>query len=282
MKKWIYKITNNINGKNYIGQSKNPKKRFQQHIYDNKNSTIHNAIKKYGIENFTFSVIEGPIDNYNERERYWIQYYDSYYNGYNNTEGGEEPPIMYGDQSTLALYDENIILRLQLDLINTSIDYNTLAQRYGVSIGYLTQLKIGTARYNAKFIYPLRKQSNISKSTDILKQIALELQNTTKSVEQIAKDYNVDSLTVYRLNLGKQQKAPKEFEYPIRQSGSRISKVILSHIIYDLLDNKLKLKDIEQKYNLSKSTINRINQGKQYKQEHLKYPLRPSNKRVYN
>jgi len=42
------------------------------------------------------------------------------------------------------------------------------------------------------------------------------------------------------------------------------------------------LSDIEKKYHLSKATINRINQGKNYKNKNFSYPLRPSDKRVYN
>ena len=52
---------------------------------------IHRAIKKYGKSNFTVEVIE-EIDsaNLNDRERYWIKYYNSYNNGYNSTKGGQD------------------------------------------------------------------------------------------------------------------------------------------------------------------------------------------------
>ena len=50
---------------------------------------IHKAIAKYGKENFTLEVKEETEgDLLNEREMYWIQYYDSYKNGYNSTIGG--------------------------------------------------------------------------------------------------------------------------------------------------------------------------------------------------
>ena len=83
-----------INNKVYIGQSKNPEHRFVSHCSraknDEDNSPIHAAIKKYGKENFTLEIIEWT-DDYNNRERYWIKYYDSYYNGYNSTLGGDQP-----------------------------------------------------------------------------------------------------------------------------------------------------------------------------------------------
>lgn len=97
MRGFIYKITNTINGKSYIGQIiQNVKERFYQHCATKcskavSNMAIHRAIKKYGKSNFTVEVIE-EIDsaNLNDRERYWIKYYNSYNNGYNSTKGGQD------------------------------------------------------------------------------------------------------------------------------------------------------------------------------------------------
>ena len=51
-------------------------------------------MRKYGIENFTFSVIEEcSQEQLNEREIYWIEYYDTYKNGYNSTLGGYNTPL---------------------------------------------------------------------------------------------------------------------------------------------------------------------------------------------
>lgn len=92
----IYKITNKVNGKVYIGQTIYPKDRFNQHISDSYkkerdsyNSHFHQAIRKYGPENFIYEIIENVNDSeLNERETYWIEYYDSFNNGYNSTLGG--------------------------------------------------------------------------------------------------------------------------------------------------------------------------------------------------
>ena len=97
MRGFIYKITNKINGKSYIGQTiQNVKERFYQHCATKcsqaiLNMVIHKAINKYGKSNFTIEVIEEvESTNLNDRERYWIKYYDSYNNGYNSTEGGQD------------------------------------------------------------------------------------------------------------------------------------------------------------------------------------------------
>lgn len=94
---YIYKITNLINQKSYIGQTVYFNERIKQHQRNsfNPNSIdydvpIHRAIRKYGIENFSYEIIEEVDEKLlNNREIYWISYYDTYFNGYNATLGGE-------------------------------------------------------------------------------------------------------------------------------------------------------------------------------------------------
>lgn len=113
MRGFIYKITNIINGKFYIGQTiQNVKERFYQHCATKcskavSNMAIHRAIKKYGKSNFTVEVIE-EIDsaNLNDRERYWIKYYNSYNNGYNSTKGGQDGIKLFKNLDTESIVRE--------------------------------------------------------------------------------------------------------------------------------------------------------------------------------
>lgn len=85
----IYKTTNTINNKVYIGQSSNIEERWKKHRYANDNFAIHKAIRKYGIENFSFSILEEcPKEILNEREVYWTIFYNSLEEGYNMIPGG--------------------------------------------------------------------------------------------------------------------------------------------------------------------------------------------------
>ena len=86
----IYKIENILNGKIYIGQSIEIERRWQKHLSANDNFLIHKAIKKYGKENFHFSIIEEcDASLLNEKECYWIKFYNSVIpNGYNMIQGG--------------------------------------------------------------------------------------------------------------------------------------------------------------------------------------------------
>lgn len=90
----VYKITNRINGKIYIGQTIGTlADRWARHCAPSSGCTaLHNAICKYGKENFTVEQIDVACtrDELNQKGKYWIRYYDSFApNGYNLSEGGD-------------------------------------------------------------------------------------------------------------------------------------------------------------------------------------------------
>lgn len=89
---WIYKITNIQNNKVYIGQTIRPiDQRFKRHLNDALNNILDThfarAIRKYGRDNFIIEEIDSALtqDELNEKEKYWIQYYNSVKEGYNET-----------------------------------------------------------------------------------------------------------------------------------------------------------------------------------------------------
>lgn len=105
----IYKYTNRLNGNVYIGQSDNIEKRYTQHLYDvthpeRKGTGIDIAMRADGIENFDFEIIElCDKELLDEREIFWIGYYDSYNNGYNRTIGGSS---LRGEEHPRAILTE--------------------------------------------------------------------------------------------------------------------------------------------------------------------------------
>ena len=98
---YIYKITNLMNNKIYIGKTLNTiKKRWKEHCFDyltrrGEKRPLYSAMKKYGIENFKIEEIEEcPDEIISEREKCWIEYYGSFKYGYNATRGGDGKPYL--------------------------------------------------------------------------------------------------------------------------------------------------------------------------------------------
>lgn len=99
---YIYCITNKLNNKSYVGQSVNAEERWKDHIYDakrqigktaiSKKFPIHNAIAKYGEQEFIWQIIDQceNIDEANEAEEFYISYLQTLFpNGYNLLPGGK-------------------------------------------------------------------------------------------------------------------------------------------------------------------------------------------------
>lgn len=91
---YIYKITNDINQKIYVGKTERTvEERFLEHCRAFKREScekrpLYSAMRKYGIEHFHIELIE-ETDNPEEREIYWIEKLGSFKNGYNATLGGD-------------------------------------------------------------------------------------------------------------------------------------------------------------------------------------------------
>lgn len=107
----IYKITNKITGKSYIGQSIDIKRRWREHI--NRIGCLSNQLyidfQKFGIENFDFSIIEEcKREELNDREIYWINYYDTYNNGYNKIIGINQYKLIINNPLPLDCFEIGI------------------------------------------------------------------------------------------------------------------------------------------------------------------------------
>lgn len=93
---YIYKIWNEANNKLYIGQTSiGIKSRWAAHLknYPTNNAVLYRAMRSHGVDIFHIEQIEEcPNDLLDEREKYWIAFYDSYKNGYNSTPGGTALP----------------------------------------------------------------------------------------------------------------------------------------------------------------------------------------------
>jgi DNA-binding protein H-NS len=152
----IYKITNNINQHCYIGQSKHIKRRWNEHKNAAFNEAdksydypLYRSFRKYGLENFTFEVIEEcSIEELNEKEIYWIDYYKPVYN---QTLGGDAASVP--QKLTLKQVDE-----IQQILINDpdgKVSHKELAEKYNVHKDTIRDINVGRTWFNDNYTYPL-------------------------------------------------------------------------------------------------------------------------------
>lgn len=122
----IYKITNKINQKCYIGCSKTIEKRWNSHKsesvleqFPQYNYSIHKAFRKYGLDNFSFEIIEEiSEDKLFDREKYWIAFYNSYNDGYNETLGGDCGPVMFGEENPNSKLTTEDVVNIRQSLLN--------------------------------------------------------------------------------------------------------------------------------------------------------------------
>ena len=140
----IYKYTNNINNKVYIGQSINLEQRKYSHkssAYNEKaedyNSQFHQAIRKYGLENFSYEIVaEISNEEYSKQmlddlEKYFIKYYNSFKDGYNMTEGGDDNPnrAQSGEKNGRALLKEEDVIYIR-ECYNAHIPFKQVYEEY--------------------------------------------------------------------------------------------------------------------------------------------------------
>lgn len=219
MLKAIYKITNIINNKVYIGQTIHPEKRWREHCqrartqYDS--YPIHLAISKYGEENFSFEILEWTED-YDNRESLLIKEYNSLVpNGYNLILGGPTP-IMTGEQHPRnKVKDSDLCLIIQ-DLKENKLTDRAIAKKYNLTDKIIADINHGYSHKIADETYPIRirkgRQKLTKEQVDKIKEL---LKNSDLSYQQIADQFQVTKGNIYQINTGRSFKQNTE-TYPIR------------------------------------------------------------------
>lgn len=171
---YIYKITNNVNGKIYIGQTRvTEPQRWQQHVWhayndsDNDSLLLCRAIRKYGKENFTRTIVE-ECDNWflNEREKYWINYFNSTNHeiGYNVVEGGEGHS-KYSNEEIIKAYTDCISITKASEAIGMSREQMS---RRLQAMGIQTTREIPVCQYDLQgnFIKEYSTMAEAAKETN--------------------------------------------------------------------------------------------------------------------
>lgn len=148
----IYKITNLINGKSYIGQSIHIERRWEEHCRPSTNSMIANAIKKYGKENFQFTILtECNIEDLNRLESYWINKENTITPyGYNVALDTEST------HTTFYHFDKKVFEEIIADIKYSTLSLKAIAQKYRLNVSTISRINDGKIHIIENEIYPLR------------------------------------------------------------------------------------------------------------------------------
>lgn len=161
----IYKFENNENGKIYIGQAQNLGVRYNNHFNNHNNENLkdyntkfYRALRKYGFHNFTYEILElVDLNNLNAREEYWIEYFDSFNNGYNGNKGGDKVTERGEDHPCSKLSNKEVEEIKDL-LKNTNISQYQIADKYKVSQSIISEINTGEKWSSiGSNDYPIRK-----------------------------------------------------------------------------------------------------------------------------
>lgn len=157
----IYKITNKINGKSYIGQSVDILRRWRTHrtlAFDSSQKgyeyPLYRAIRKYGLENFSFEVLEEcDQKELDKKEQEYILFYNSFSNGYNQDEGG-------ASCVHIQKLSEEDVFRIYDLLANSSLSQKDIADLYKVGMDVISTINNGKSRYHEGINYPVRQNKS--------------------------------------------------------------------------------------------------------------------------
>lgn len=246
MKGIIYRITNKVNGMSYIGQTRYTIEfRWKQHQHKKDNTYFHNAIHKYGADNFIVEILEEcDIKDLNSREIYYIAKYNTFEKGYNLTIGGDGRRKIISDSQ----YEE--IKELYLSGFSSF----KIASLYQVDKA--TILKI-------LHLMGVKLRSN---KLNINHQEFLELVNDYKSgysLKELSKRYDCSSVGLKEFLLKKGVDIKNKYSI-LKDTKAQ------EDLINDYLDGRLKLSEIESKYHCSYATLLKIlslhgiNKGKKH------------------
>ena len=287
------------NGKCYVGQSKNIYKRILEHNrYANQGHGNYNiqacekAIQKYGdIEEFYILEEINDFTKLDERETYWIKYYNSTIknNGYNIVEEGNASGKS-GIENSNASFNEQTLLEV-IDLLqnHNEISLIEIGKKYGVDQNTIVRINTGKSYVNPKLNYPIRKQRYCGTKKSLLDYFESEevLLNLKEDLlyrwdlmidTDLSNKYNIPIALIRDINNGKKFQEYGNYIYPIRKKNSNNKNNLSIQQVKEILDllknSKISIVQIANDYNISRNTVYKINKGETCIIKGFNYPAR--------
>lgn len=175
----IYSATNIINDKKYIGQTTRELTiRRNEHLAQANNGSdlaIHQAIRKYGEDNFEWSIIDQAYnqEDLDEKEIYWIDYYDTYKSsGYNMAHGGQFNLSDCPDEmSAMRGGREFLVFDLDGNFVRETISQTAFAEENGVSVKTVNHVLMGKKNSTCGYVLIFKDEFSEDKLSGIIKRV---------------------------------------------------------------------------------------------------------------
>ncbi|MBT2690643.1 helix-turn-helix domain-containing protein [Bacillus sp. ISL-47] len=284
----IYKATNTVNGKVYIGlTSKSLTRRVWEHRSKMNSGGyfhFHHALRKYGFEAFTWDVIDSAIfyGDLKEKEKYWIAFYDSFNNGYNSTLGGDGT-IGYdgrkGEKNHNSLITDEQAKEI-VDLLRKNImSFKEIAEKVGTSIKTVQHINYGDAWTHVyegdppctfrEEVWGGGKGEQFVSRVTVTEAQVIEIKRLLAEkvpAPKIAKQFNVRKDVINHIKY-KQSWAWLKTEYDDLITTGPRSKLNENQVreIKKLLKKGISQSKIADQFNVQQMTISKISQGKSWK-----------------
>lgn len=266
----IYKYTS-PSKKSYIGQTYNESGRKKAHarkewVFED---TTHfaNAIRKHGFEKMQYEVLERGLskEQADEREVYWISFYDCLNSGYNKESGGSRG--IHHKHSDKTVEDVLYLLK------NTSLSQTEICKKMEISSALLSQIKNGKQRnYSPVVRHNSQSQKGENNMTSKLRESDIkEIKNKIASGvtrRQLQSEYGVSKTLIQLVATEKiWSHVESGYSYSKKETNgnAKLTREIVAEIKREIRDGKLLLKEIYKKHNISRATLTQITSGKTWK-----------------
>lgn len=191
----VYLIENTLNHKLYVGvTSSSLENRWKEHCRDagRDNYPFHNAIEKYGKENFDCLILEKTSSESKalELEKNYISKFKTYEYGYNSTKGGQG--YSSGEDHFLAEYSDEEVVKIVNEYRTTRKSRKEVAEKYDITVYCLDCWSSGKNRSYLQSEF--KEKENTCKggvSDETVVEAVNEFRKTEKTLQQTAEKYDV-------------------------------------------------------------------------------------------
>ncbi len=292
----IYNIVNKLNGNVYVGSSKNCEKRFKTHKLQLTNNTHHcialqRAVDKYGLDNFDFVIIK----QVNERdllleEQKEIDTYILGKNCYNTNKFADKPPTHIGENMYNASVTNEQANQIRKEYNeNDNINTPLLASKFNIKISVINDIVNNRTYYDSNYIpkdnYKYKPQKTYSGADCPTARF------TDEQIKKIRDEYNEGNITLQKLEEKYKYDAPnfvKIIHNEIYHDPNYVPKDSYRKTKTGSLETATKIreeykntdtgiKELGEKYGISKITISDILRNVLWKDDNYIYEPKPDN-----